>query len=103
MQTEHGAGSLTSEARWDRSLGSASHRLSPGGEIDHRLVVGGGIEPEYRLSLLHLRGDEILEYRHLEGLVGDLVGEMCRDHDHAIAVAEDDVAGEHRRVAATDR
>ncbi len=37
------------------------------------------------------------------GLVGDLVGEMGGDHDDAVAVAEDHVAGKHRRVAAADR
>ena len=28
---------------------------------------------------------------------------MCGDHDDAVAVAEDDVAGKYRRVAAADR
>ena len=50
-----------------------------------------------------LFGNEILERRHLDGLVGDLVGEVRGDHDHAVAVAENDVAGKHRRIAAADR
>ena len=54
-------------------------------------------------ALAHLLGDEILERGHLDRFVGDLVGEMRGDHDHAVAVAEDDVAGKHRRVAAADR
>ena len=66
-------------------------------------VVGRRIEPEDAAALADFLGDEILERGHLEGLVGDLVGEMRGDHDHAVAVAEDDVAGKHRRVAAADR
>ena len=81
----------------------SSPRFSPRGEIDQRLLVGRGIEPENAAAGLHLFGDEILERGHLEGFVGDLLGEMRGDHDHAVAVAEDDVAGKHRRVAAADR
>ena len=65
--------------------------------------IGRGIEAEDAAALADLLGDEILERGHLEGLIGDLIGEMRRDHDHAVAVAENDVAGKHRRVAAADR
>jgi hypothetical protein len=46
------------------------------------------------LALLHLFRDEILEGRHLDGFVGDLVGKMRGDDDDAVAVADDDVARE---------
>ena len=71
--------------------------------IGQRLLVGGGIKPEDRAALADLLGDEILERRHLEGFVGDLIGKMRGDHHHAVAVAQDDVAGKHRRIAAADR
>src|SRR5712664_3167940 len=97
--------------------GSAAHRftlrcvrgtLPPGlfppcREIGQCLLVGRGIEPEDRAALADFLGDKILERGHLEGLVGDLVGEMRGDHDHAVAVAENDIAGKYRRVAAADR
>src|SRR6202000_1230153 len=78
-------------------------RLAPLGEIDQRLLVSGGIKPENAAAGLHLFGDEILERGHLEGLVGDFLGKLGRNHDHAVAVAEDDVAGKYRRVATADR
>ena len=77
--------------------------LPPRREIHQRLRIGRGIEPQDAAALADLLGDEILERGHLDGLVGDLVGEMRGDHDDAVAVAEDDVAGKHRRVAAADR
>ena len=79
------------------------HLLPPGREIFQRLFVGRGIESEDATASAYLLSDEILERRHLEGLICDLVGEVRRDHDHAVAVAEDDVAGKHRRVAASNR
>ena len=52
---------------------------------------------------LNLLGDEILECGHLHGFGGDLVGQVRRDDDDALAIADHDVAGEDGRVAATDR
>ena len=62
-----------------------------------------GIEPDDRAAFADLLGDKILERGHLEGFIGDLVGEMRGDHDHAVAVTENDVAGKYRGVAAADR
>src|SRR5437764_1259056 len=64
----------------------SSVRLPPHGEIDQRLLVRRRIEPENAVALADLLGDKILESGHLESLVGDLVGEMRRDHHHAVAV-----------------
>jgi len=47
--------------------------------------------------------DKILEHRHLERLVGDLVGEMRRDHRSRRRRRENDIAWKYRRVAAADR
>ena len=44
----------------------------------------------------HLLGGEVLERGHLHGLGRDLVGQVRRDHHHALAVADDDVAREDR-------
>src|SRR6266704_6243477 len=83
-------------------------RLPPGlfpprREIDQRLLVGRGIKPEDRAAVADFFRSKILERRHLKRLVSDLVGEMRGDHDHAVAVAENDIAGKYRRIAAADR
>src|SRR5712664_3889353 len=97
--------------------GSAAHRfmlrsvrgtLSPGlfpprREIGQCLLIGRRIKPKDRAAPADFFGDKILERGHFEGLVGDLVGEMRGDHDHAIAVAENDITGKYRRIAAADR
>src|SRR5262245_42527234 len=77
--------------------------LAPGGEVLQRFWIGRGIEAEDALTRLHTLSDEILIGGHLERLVGDLVGEMYRDHDHAVTIAQDHVAGEYRRIATGDR
>src|SRR5437660_7845857 len=59
--------------------------FTPGGEIGQRLLVRRGIEPENPAAPLDLLGDEILERRHFEGFVRDLVGEVRGEHDHAVA------------------
>src|SRR5260370_29019055 len=74
--------------------------LPPRGEIGQGLLVGCGIKSENRTASAHFLGDKILELGHLEGFIGDLLSDMRGDHDHAVAVAEDDVAGKHRRIAA---
>src|SRR5258708_3881241 len=66
--------------------------LSPSREIGQRLLIRRRIEPKNATTVLDFFGDEILERRHLKGLIRDLDGKMRRDHDDAIAVAEDDVA-----------
>src|SRR4029453_5213648 len=77
--------------------------LAPGRKILWRLLVGCGVEAEDGAAAANLLGDEILERGHLDRLVGDLVGEVRGDHDDAVAVAEDDIAGKPWRVAAADR
>src|SRR5476651_97223 len=79
----------TSPRRRGEVKKSPSRLLPPCREIGQGLLVGCGIEPENRTAALHLFGDEILERGHLEGFVGDFIGEMGGDDDHAIAVAED--------------
>ncbi len=70
-------------------------------EIFQRLLVGRRIEAEDAAAFSHLLSDKVLERRHLERLIRDLVGEMRRDHDHAVGIPQNDVAGKHRRVAAS--
>jgi hypothetical protein len=77
--------------------------LPPYREILHRLLIRRGIEAEDAAAPAHFRADEIFERGHLEGLVGDFVGKMRRDDDDAVGIAQNDVAGKHRRVAAADR
>src|SRR6478735_12744468 len=56
-----------------------SRLLPPGRKILQRLLVGGGIEAEDATALADFLGDKILERRHLEGFVGDLIRQMRRD------------------------
>src|SRR5438552_13623327 len=84
------------------SRGLSPFGFAPGGEIGERLLIRCRIESKNAAALLDFLRDKILERGHLESLVRDLVGEMRGDHDHAVAIAEDDVAGKHRRVARAD-
>src|ERR1700712_5724170 len=86
---------------WWRELPSVL--LPPRRKILWRLLIRRRIEAEDRATSAYFLGNEILERGHLNGLVGDLIGEVGGDHDHAVAIAEDDVARKHRRVAAADR
>jgi hypothetical protein len=58
--------------------------------------VGCGIQPKDARARLHALGHEVLVGGHLDRLGGDLVDEGRRDNDHAVLVAQDDVAREHR-------
>src|SRR5438067_831443 len=78
-------------------------RGSPGGEVLERPFLRRRIEAEYRATLQDFLRDEVLEGRHLDRLIGELVGKMRRQHDDAFAIADDHVAREYRRVAAADR
>ena len=51
----------------------------------------------------HLLGDEALLALLLDRVGDDLGDERGRDDDHAVGVADEDVAGLHRRAAAGDR
>ena len=44
----------------------------------------GGIEAEDAAAVAHLLGIEILVGRHLESLLGNLVGEICRQDNGAV-------------------
>jgi len=61
-----------------------------------------GIEASDRGARAYLFGDPVLEQRHRERLFRHLVCDLCRDHDHALAVADDDVTRKDRNVAASD-
>ena len=74
----------------------------PGFEIGLGFFVGGGIKADDRAALVHFFYNEILERGHFDGLSGDLVGEVGRDDDHTIAVADYDVARKYRCVTAAD-
>src|ERR1700722_8576831 len=77
--------------------------LPPDRKIRLRLLVGGRIKPEDATPSTNLLGHKILERGHLKGLVGDFLGKMRGDYDHAVTIAENNVAGKHRCVAAADR
>ena len=58
------------------------------------------------VAMIVLEGEQPLgdrERAYYEGLVRDLVGEVGRDHDDAVAITENHVTGKHWRVAAADR
>src|SRR6478736_2357948 len=76
--------------------------LPPRRKILKRLRIGRRIEPENAAALADFVGDKILERGHLKSFLGDLIGEMRGDHDDAVAVAQNHVAGKYRRVAAAD-
>ena len=67
---------------------------APGRELARRLRISRRIEADDRAAFRDLLGHEILERRHLDGFRGDLVGDVRRDHDHAFAIADNDVARE---------
>src|ERR1700751_2890576 len=82
---------------------STSLRFAPGRKILQRLLVGCGVKAEDRAAVVHFRCHKILECCHLERFVCDFIGEVRGDHDDAVAIAEDDVPGKHRCIAAADR
>lgn len=51
----------------------------------------------------HFLGHEILECRHLGRFIRDLICKARRDRDDTFRIADDDIAGEYRRIAASDR
>src|SRR5262249_57725070 len=61
------------------------------------LLAGRRVESVDAVALADLLLDEILERRLVERLRRDLVGEARRDHDDAVAVAQDDVRSEEGR------
>src|SRR5260370_5902275 len=61
------------------------------------------IDAEDRAPLLDLLLHEILERGLLEGFLGHLLCKVLRDHDHALVIADDDVARIDRHFAARDR
>ena len=63
----------------------------------------GRVEAEDRLPLAHFLGHEGLEQVLFRSVMGDLLGDVGRDHHHALAVADHDVAREYRHAAAADR
>src|SRR6476619_2214763 len=68
-----------------RALVLAAPRQPPRREVARRLLVGGRIESDDRAPLHHFLGDEVLERRHLDGLVGNLGGQMRRNDDDTLA------------------
>src|SRR5215467_8879414 len=63
----------------------------------------GRIEAEDRVALRDLLLHEILERRLLERLLRHLLGNVLGDHHNALVVADHDVAGIDRHLAAGDR
>src|SRR3989449_11133719 len=74
----------------------------PGLELGPRFFVRR-VEPEDRASFLHLGFDPVLELGLLRGFRGHFVGELRRDHHHALGVADHHVARIDRHAAAADR
>src|SRR5947208_6977063 len=72
-------------------------------EVAISLIVGCRIQAEDRASSQHFLGHEIFERRHLDRLLRDLVREMRWNDNDTFGIADDDVAGEYRRIAASDR
>src|SRR5262245_14367550 len=81
---------------------SALRLFAPAREFRERFG-GGRIDAEDRATLLHLLLHEILEQRLLERLRCDLLGDVLRNDGDAFTVANDDVAGINRHLAAGDR
>src|SRR3546814_11609863 len=81
--------------------GSTSLRLAPGGELRKVLLPGRRVEADDGRTRLHLLGNEVLVGAHLLCLLRHLVGQVGRDDDDALVVADQAVAGkrtEERRV-----
>src|SRR5438309_3300238 len=72
-------------------------------EVAMGLFVGRRIQAEDRASSQHFLGHEVFERRHLDRLLGDLIREMRWNDNDTFRVANDDVAREYRRIAASNR
>ncbi len=66
------------------------------------MLVDRRVEADDRTAFLNFLGHEVLERGHLDRLLGDLLGQMGGDDDHALGIAHHDVARPDRRVAAAD-
>src|SRR6218665_3379799 len=89
------------ERAWAGSCGaSGAPGLAPGGKVGAAFFVGGRVQAEDGTALEHHFLHEVFEDRHLGGFGGEVVGPMGRKDDHAFRVADDHVAGKHRRIAA---
>ena len=82
---------------------SAPEFLAPHCERRQIRRICWRVETRDRLAGPHAFRHEVLKDRHLVGFLGDRVGDAGGDHDHAVSVADDDVAREDRGVAAADR
>src|SRR6266571_7686608 len=74
----------------------------PGLELGARLRARR-VQAEDAAAFPDARLDPVLELGLLRRLVGDLVRDGCRDHHHALGVADHDVARVDRHAAAADR
>ena len=77
--------------------------LAPGSELLKRLVLGRGVEADDRFARFDLFGNEVLESGHLKGLLSDLFGQVCRDHDDTVVIADNDITRKDGDITAADR
>src|SRR6218665_2998792 len=89
------------ERAWAGSWGaSGAPGLAAGRKVGGGFFGGGGVQAEDGTALEHHFLHEVFEDRHLGGFGVEFVGPMGRKDDHAFRVADDHVAGKHRRIAA---
>ena len=77
-----------------------------GGQVNLELpqCLGIGREvPAQRGSAKDAPGHESILRIFLDGFVGDLCGDLGRDHDHAVGIAHDEVARDDGDAPASDR
>ena len=92
----------------DGSAANAAHVLAPRLRRAPCLVLGAArlrqrVHAAERLAGLHALERPGLSPLLRERVVGDLLGERGRKHEHALAVADDHVAGHDERAGAGDR
>src|ERR1700744_6410338 len=77
--------------------------FAPDGEGVEVGRVRRRVEAERLLAGADAFGDEVFVGGHFDGVGGDFIDDAGGDDDHAVRIADDDVAWEERSVAAADR
>src|ERR1700674_1027316 len=86
-----------------RPLPPAGAPLLPFLEVALRLVAGDRKKSGQRTPARNLLLGEVVIQRGFQRLLGYGIHDVGGNHHHAVAIADDDVAGEHRHATAPDR
>ena len=82
---------------------SAPHLFAPSLKINRRLRVRIGIQAHGRSTFFDFLCHKILKYRHFNRFIRQLLGEMGRQHQHAIRITHDHITRKNGRITTADR